>query len=61
MSIGETIKDLRLLQKSIDALRGKTIVIENRIERLDDPTYYDRLWREHLKPAFERDAGRRVS
>jgi len=70
MPLPAAIQHLELLREKIEALRDRTVTthITRPTPSLtpplaslpDDPTFYDRLWREHLKAAYERDQARRT-
>lgn len=68
MPIPQVIQHLKLLQLQIEALHGTRITRTRSSSRTpqselllpQDPTFYDRLWREHLRAAYERDQARRT-
>jgi len=71
MPIPQVIEHLKLLQLQIDALHGTRVTVtrtrssspkpQSELLLSQDPTFYDRLWREHLGPAHARDQARRIT
>lgn len=70
MPILQVIGHLKLLQRQVDALHGTRVTVtrtgssppkpQSELLLSQDPTFYDRLWREHLRAAYERDQARRT-
>jgi len=70
MPLPPIIQHPELLREKIEALQDRSITVRLSgrgpvpssplIPFPDDPTFYDKLWREHLKAAYERDEARRT-